>query len=51
MASHSRKGYRRKNGTWVGPTRVRGTNPKSGCSFWLLGMLGLLAGVLAALLV
>jgi hypothetical protein len=44
VASHWRKGYRRKNGAWVKPHRV-GSNPSQGCSFWLLGVLTLAAGV------
>jgi hypothetical protein len=45
-----RNPYRRKDGTWVRGGWVRGRNPKSGCSFWLLGLVALAAGVFAALL-
>ncbi|HEX5568968.1 MAG TPA: hypothetical protein VFY14_18940 [Streptomyces sp.] len=40
MAKHWRKGYRRKDGTWVTGAWVRGTNPKptNNCLFWLIGM-------------
>lgn len=41
MASHWRKGYRRKDGKWVKPHRVGGKNPAQGCS-WMVGMTGLL---------
>lgn len=45
MARHHRKGYRRKDGTWVRGTNVRGRNPKQGCQMWMLGMIGLAAAV------
>ncbi|WP_431776307.1 hypothetical protein [Streptomyces cucumeris] len=37
MAKHWRGEYRRKDGTFVKGAWVKGKNPKSGCSFWLLG--------------
>jgi hypothetical protein len=46
MAKHWRRGHRR-NGRWVNGGWVGGSNPKAGCSFWTLGMLGLAAGVMA----
>lgn len=49
MAKHWRRPHRRKDGTWVSGGWVRGSNPKSGCSLWLLGMAGVVAGVLAVL--
>ncbi|MCF6526200.1 hypothetical protein [Streptomyces sp. JJ36] len=50
MASHWRRAYRRKDGTWVRAHRVRGRDPQTGCAFWVLGLVVTVAALLLTVL-
>lgn len=47
MAKYWRGGHWR-NGKWIPGHWVNGKNPAAGCNFWLIGIIGLGAGIIGS---